>query len=216
MNATSPSSNEAELKFFGKLTASMTHDVKNALATINENAGLLTDFTAMAARGTPLDPERVRQLAQRIMDQVKRADGLLKSMNRFAHSVDDYQKTVDVNDILHLLAALSLRFASMRSVSLQVRPAAGPVEISTAPFLLLNALFDCLEVAMQAAGRGQCLTLNAEKTDTGVRIQFGPLKELDRMPSAALPQIASSRLPASVAVRIDTEAEALNLFVSYR
>ena len=203
--ASSPLPNEAELKFFGKVTASMTHDIKNALATINENAGLLTDYTAMAARGTPLDPERIGQLALRIMDQVKRTDALLKSMNRFAHSVDDSLKSVDVNDMLHLLASLALRFASMRGVSLQVRPSAGPVEITTAPFLLLNALFECLEVAMQAADRGQCLTLNAEKTDTGARIQFSPLKELDRMPSASPPQIASSCLPASVAVRIDTE-----------
>jgi hypothetical protein len=101
---------------------------------------------------------------------------------------------------------------------LQVHPSAEPVEITTAPFLMLNALFGCLEYAMQAAVRGQCLTLKAEKTDTGVRVQFGPLKELGRMPPGSLPQIASPGFPASVAVRIDTdaEAEALNLFLSCR
>ena len=99
MNTTLQKNKDTGLRFFGKVTASVTHDVKNSLATINENAGLLTDYAAMAARGKPLDPERVNALAVRIMDQVKRADALLKNMNRFAHSVDDSLKKVDLNEI---------------------------------------------------------------------------------------------------------------------
>jgi signal transduction histidine kinase len=193
------------------VTASVTHDVKNSLATINENAGLLTDYAAMAARGKPLDPERVNALAVRIMDQVKRADGLLKSMNRFAHSVDDSLKKVDLNEILQLLADLSVRFAAMAGTTLDVRPASDPVEIETSPFGLLNALFLCLEFAMTAAGRGRSIDLHPEKTATGACVHFGPLP--DAVISGQDPCQA-----ASIDARLvkNTEAGTLTLIISER
>ncbi len=76
MKTTVRKQDDQGLRFFGQVIASVTHDIKNSLATINENAGLLTDHATMAARGRPLDPEKVNVLAMRIMDQVKRADGL--------------------------------------------------------------------------------------------------------------------------------------------
>jgi hypothetical protein len=198
------------LRFFGKVTASVTHDVKNSLATINENAGLLTDYAAMAARGKPLDPERINALAVRIMGQVKRADGLLKNMNRFAHSVDDSLKKVDLNEILQLLAALSVRFAAMCGTTLAVRPSSDPVEIETSPFGLLNALFLCLEFAM-AAGRGHSIDLRPEKTATGACVHFGPL------PDAAISD-QDPCMAASIDARLvkNTEAGTLTLIISDR
>ena len=56
MNQKAQTSNDKGLRFFGKITASVTHEIKNALATINENAGLMTDYIEMAARGRPLEP----------------------------------------------------------------------------------------------------------------------------------------------------------------
>jgi hypothetical protein len=47
---------ETGLQFYGKITASVSHEIKNVLAIINENAGLLEDFTFMADRGKPIDP----------------------------------------------------------------------------------------------------------------------------------------------------------------
>ncbi|MFZ0133337.1 MAG: hypothetical protein WAK95_12400 [Desulfobacterales bacterium] len=175
MNTTPGKHDDPGLRFFGKVTAAVTHDIKNSLATINENAGLLTDLAAMAARGKPLDPERVNALALRIMDQVKRADGLLKSMNQFAHSVDDAVRKVDLNETLRLLADLSVRQAAMSGATLMVQPSATPVEVETSPFALLNALFACLEVAMTAAGRGSSIELRPEKTAAGTCVHFGPL-----------------------------------------
>ena len=33
------------LRFFGKVNASISHEIRNALAVINENAGLIKDLT---------------------------------------------------------------------------------------------------------------------------------------------------------------------------
>ncbi|NNG12708.1 MAG: sensor histidine kinase, partial [Halobacteria archaeon] len=37
-----------ELRYFGKVTASISHELKNVLAILNEHTGLLQDLTAMA------------------------------------------------------------------------------------------------------------------------------------------------------------------------
>jgi hypothetical protein len=36
---------ETGLQFFGKMSASISHEIKNVMAIINENAGLLEDLT---------------------------------------------------------------------------------------------------------------------------------------------------------------------------
>lgn len=57
-------SNEAELsgiQFFGKMSASISHEIKNVLAVINENAGLLEDICFMADRGKPIDTPRLKK-----------------------------------------------------------------------------------------------------------------------------------------------------------
>ncbi len=47
---------ECGLQCFGSISASISHELKNALAIINENAGLLEDLSFMAEKGLPLDP----------------------------------------------------------------------------------------------------------------------------------------------------------------
>ena len=67
----------AGLEFFGKVSASISHDIKNVLAVINENAGLLEDFCLMAEKGKPLDPSRLKRLALDVKEQVRRGDGIV-------------------------------------------------------------------------------------------------------------------------------------------
>ena len=194
MNRSIPIPGDAELRFFGKITASFNHDVRNALATINENAGLLMDYSAMVSRERPLDPNKVSTLAKRIADQVKRADGLIKSMSLFSHSVDESLKTLDLNESLQLLAAVSGRFASMKQVTLHVQRSENPVEIRTSPFLMLYILFICLEFAIQTAGKNQTVELMPQISKLGKSVRFGPLSELAQMPPETWPSVRISDL----------------------
>lgn len=216
MNQKSQMSNDKGLRFFGKMTASVTHDIKNALATINENAGLLTDYIAMAAGGRPLNLEQLNKLSVRIMDQVQRADILLKTMNRFAHSVDDPIKTVNLSEILQLFALLSVRFAAPRGITVDIGGSPESINIQTSPLLLLNALFLCLEFSMEATGRSQCIELKPEKTDTGVRIYFSPLPGIDRLSNDSFlsSQITDLLENLTADFIIDTEAESVALDLS--
>lgn len=146
---------EQALRFFGSTTASVSHELKNALAIIKENAGLLNDYMLMMDKGRPVEPQRFKTVAGRIEDQIFRADGLIKSLNRYAHTVDDDTKELDLNEILDLFASVSHRSAAMRQVTLQCLPAAHPVMAHCPPFLLFTALGQCLSFALDLAVPGQ-------------------------------------------------------------
>ena len=163
---------ESGLQFFGKIAASISHEIKNVLAIINENAGLLEDFTLMAEQGMAIDPQRLKALSQTLMKQVKRADTIVKNMNRFAHSADASLQTIDLNDLIELLVALSNRTAAMRGITLNPKLNQNPVTIRTSPFLLMNLLWLCLDFAMDAAGGDKVVELVTEKADAGIQIRF--------------------------------------------
>lgn len=160
------------INFYGKMSASISHELKNVLAIINENAGLLSDFTMMAERGIPIEPERLKIIAAKIAEQVKRADLIVKNMNQFAHSVDEQVKTVAVDDLIAVIVKLSLRFAANRGVHLEHQPAATPVNITTSPFLLENLVWLCLDKVMDNAGEKKIVSIIAKEGQNGVRIKF--------------------------------------------
>ena len=178
---------ETGLQFFGKMTASISHEIKNVLAIINENAGLLEDLTLMADRGMPIEPERLKKLSQAVMKQIGRADTIVKNMNRFAHSADESFKSVELNDTLELVILLSNRFASMRSVTLEPKLQTAPVKIKTFPFLLMNLIWLCLDSAMDAAGDDKIVEVVSQKTETGAQIRFRRLGGLAEAPLDTFP-----------------------------
>jgi C4-dicarboxylate-specific signal transduction histidine kinase len=163
---------ETGLQFFGKMSASISHEIKNVLAIINENAGLLQDFVLMADQGMPIDPQRLKTLAEAVLKQIGRADGIVINLNRFAHSVDKTYTTVDLNDMVELVVALSARFAAMGGVDLIPKLSEVPVKLKTIPFFLMNLLWLCLEFVMDAVGRGGSVELVTEKAVNGGCIRF--------------------------------------------
>mgnify|MGYP000141500797 FL=1 len=179
---------ETGLQFFGKMSASISHEIKNVMAIINENAGLLEDLTVMAEKGLPIDPERLKTQASRIMKQIRRGDDILRGMNRFAHSVDDPLRQADLNDTLGLMAALSGRFASMRGVTLELEPSSAQVSMITNPFFLQNLIWLCLDFAMGCSGPGKTVALKAERMENGARIRFSKLQELATGNTGSFPE----------------------------
>jgi len=181
---------QSGLQFFGKIAASISHEIKNVLAIINENAGLLEDLTLMAERGMAIDPQRLRAMSRTLMKQIKRADTIVKNMNRFAHSADASLQTIDLNDVIELLAALSNRIAVMRGITLNPQLNENPVTLKTSPFLLMNLLWLCLDFAMGAAGDDKVVELVTQKADANIQIRF---KRIDCLAEAALQLFPTER-----------------------
>jgi C4-dicarboxylate-specific signal transduction histidine kinase len=171
---------ETALQFFGKMNASISHEIKNVLAIINENAGLLKDYNLMAEKGTPISAEQLKKVADTVTTQIKRADDIVKNMNKFAHSVDEANRAVDVREVLELVAALSSRFAAMRGVVLDLQPSSNALSILSSPFFLENLIWLVLDFAMGAAGNGNIVGLIAEKRGEGARVRFTQLNALGK------------------------------------
>lgn len=160
------------LTFFGTISASISHELKNALAIINESAGLIEDFTVMVQKGLPLDPERLKTVAVRIQKQVHRADGIVKNMNRFAHSVDDPLKEVDPEETLDFMSVLAHRLAERQGVALEAAKAQTGVKIVTDPFRLQNLLWHCIRFLLPFAGAGKNIIMAVEDGAEQIRIRF--------------------------------------------
>lgn len=183
----------AGIQFFGKMSASICHEIKNVLAVINENAGLLEDICFMADRGKPIDPPRLKRIAGDVKDQVRRADRITTAMSRFAHSADEPSTATDLGELTALLGSLAMRFAAMRGVTIQTLAPSAPVLVTTFPFGLLNLLWTCLDCAMTAAGPGKALELVAEKTTEGGLVRF---RRLEPPSAVSVADLALGRLSA--------------------
>ena len=194
---------ESGLQFFGKMTASISHEIKNVLAIINENAGLLEDLTLMADRGTAIEPQRLKDMSQTVMKQVRRADAIVKNMNRLAHSVDESIETIDLNDILELLVALSNRFASMRGVTVQPTLNSGSMKLRTSPFFLMNLLWLCLDFAMGATNKNKIVEMVTQKTEIGIQVVFKGLDGLEGAPSMPFPAEPEKELCALLGTELE-------------
>jgi signal transduction histidine kinase len=161
---------ETGLKFFGAVTASISHEMKNRMAIINEQAGLLEDLVRMAGQGRELDHARLLRLADSVKSQISMADDIIKNMNRFAHLPDVFWQTSDLCDLVSLAARLSKRMADTKGVRLETRVPETAVKVTTSPFLLLNLIWLCLERVVGFSPKERVVLLGCEKTPEGASL----------------------------------------------
>jgi C4-dicarboxylate-specific signal transduction histidine kinase len=201
------------LQFFGRMCASMSHELKNALAIIKENAGLLSDYIHLTGEGVSVDPERFEKIARRIDTQTRRADVIIKNLNQFAHSVDTPVKSVDLNQILDLLVALHHRPAAMQQVALEPRPAASAVVVDTRPFLLLNVLGLVLARALKTVPAGATLAIAIGLHKGEAEIAFGGLHDPESLQTDGFPGEQENALLTALSAKAIIEAKAGRIVV---
>jgi signal transduction histidine kinase len=154
------------LRFFGRISASVSHEIKNVFAVINEAAGLIEDFTLMAERGVPLQPERLKSAANSIQGQIRRGDAIVRNLNAFAHSTDEDVREVDLAEALKLAADLTARFADMRQIKLTVGEC-GPASMVACPFDLTRLLHSSIVAAFDSMKPGDTLVIGVSPDGGG-------------------------------------------------
>lgn len=187
---------ETGLRFFGKVSASISHEMKNILAIINENAGLLEDLSFAARKGSPIDPDRLDRTVGNFGKQIQRADTILRNMSCFAHSVDQFNATVNLGELTRLVADLAGRMAAMRKVAIEIAAPPEPIHLSANPFLLENLVWLCLEYAIAATGADRTLTLIPGKSEAGPCLRMAGLDGLSQDFAEQLPTGAKEILAA--------------------
>ncbi|MGQ9687248.1 MAG: hypothetical protein ACUVXF_00450 [Desulfobaccales bacterium] len=145
-----------EMGFLGKITASMTHEIKNTLAIILESAGLLSDLLTLSQEGSFPHKEKFQRVLGTINEQVNRAVVLATRLNQFAHSMDEPLAEVKLADLLNLVVALMQRLARRRGVALEAAAADREMSFRSDPFRLLLVLCSAVENladGLEAGGR---------------------------------------------------------------
>jgi len=152
-----------EVAFFGKITAGITHEIKNVLAIIQESSGLMEDILGVTEDGTFPHKDKFIKSVNRIHGQIQRGIDITSRLNRFAHSSDHCPANLDLNEITEQMVLLASRFARLKNVVLESSPSDSPLIIKSDPVSLEMALFESIEILLNIIGSGGKITLSPRK-----------------------------------------------------
>ena len=188
------------LAFFGRVNASISHELKNIMAIISETAGLLGDLAELASTGKPVGPDVLKNCAGSIMEEIQRGFSTIRQMNRFAHSVDTPFQAVNLLDLLDLVKNLSAYLSYAGKVRIDFGGGDDPV-VSTCPFLLQTVLYQALVQAYKCAGPGAEVTVGIRAMEnTAWRVGFSGY---EKDAAAALADGATGLAAKEIGIGID-------------
>jgi signal transduction histidine kinase len=158
------------LEFSGRITASLSHEINNVMAIINELAGLLDDFTFAAENGRPIDLERQKTTVRKITQQIYRGREYIQQLNSFAHMMDSKKQDLDLAKCAEQVSFVCQRFARNRKVGLTVGPSADVPMVQGNLFDLLHVMFRLVVLAMEVSVPGSGIVLQVGMTDEEISI----------------------------------------------
>lgn len=162
-----------EVAFFGKITAGITHEIKNVLAIIQESSGLMEDILDVAENGAFPHKDKFIKSLDRIRGQIQRGIDITSRLNRFAHSPDHCPASLDLNVITEQMVLLASRFARLKNVVLESSPSDPPLVIKSDPVSLEMALFESIEILLSIIGSGGKITLSPRKVQSRCVLGIG-------------------------------------------
>jgi signal transduction histidine kinase len=163
-----------EVVFQGRITASVSHELNNVLATISETAGLLADLTELGMSGRPLDAAELRRSADTVVDEVRRGFRVVKTLNVFAHSNDTPVADVDLGELVALVTELAGYLSYASTVKSQCREGAG-ARLTTRPLLLEDLVYRGLVHAFRSAGPDGTIEISCSPSPDGGSIVISGL-----------------------------------------
>jgi signal transduction histidine kinase len=162
------------LAFIAKTNRLISHELKNILAIISETMGLIDELVELADNGKKLKPGKLRSLSGSIIEEVERANRIIRSMNTFAHSVDRIIKEVDVGQTVNLMIDVSRLDSASRRTKLR-RTDGESCMISTVPLFLERLLSRAIDFSLRSAGPEKEIRVSCRPDADGVRIVFSGL-----------------------------------------
>jgi len=162
------------INFFGKITASATHEFINILATIRETSGLIEDLLSLR----PVDDsgdERFAGILKKIKEQTERGVSICEKLNAFSHSIDEPRSRILIGGLLDQVVFLMQGICRLQRVYL-IRDSAHQIEPPTAiisnSFRLQLALASCIETCLAGALPEERIRVQTELAGERIAIRF--------------------------------------------
>ena len=181
------------LKFFGAITASVSHELNNVISIIDQTGGLLDDLLYSADAGKPIPPGKLHSIVDKIAVQTDRGVRIIKRMNYFAHSIDDPIRQTDIIQLIDNFSQLMQRLASQKKIEIIASYSADPISVSTSPFLLELLLYYLIKSSFVSYDTERKLRIEASQSGGELIILVERLPDA-LAPNALIPQELSARL----------------------
>ena len=207
MNNISDIQDNEDLAFFGRINASISHELKNIFAIISEAAGLLNDLTELAEKGKPIDLGIFRTCSQDIEEEIQRGFATVKEMNTFSHTADTTVASISLVATLGLMSNIAGYLSYASKVRINVPDNADPM-VFTCPFRLQHLIYLALVFAFKMTGpEGEIQVSITADENNDVKISFSNLGKLndEKFPVDKIIAIADS-IHARVCVTDDFQA----------
>lgn len=186
---------EKELAFFGRISASVSHEINNVLTGINEMSGLLYDLSSVSSPDRPLASEKVVKNSDAIMRRTQRGVAVVKRFNRFAHSADEPESVFDPAEHIENLATLCERLAMIKNIRIEYQGPEDNIKLKGSPFRMQHAVFACVDAGLNALENGGCITVAVKRENAGAAIAVSMSPVADEGPI----QILKDEIPALAA-----------------
>ena len=161
-----------EVEFIGKITAGVTHEINNVLASIREISGLMTDILSMTDEKSFPRKEKFHTSLDKVQNQVQRGVKLTSQLNKFSHLSDSNKTEFDLNDSIQHMIFLTERFARIKNVSLIHQSSDKSVTLISDPLKLQMALFNCIAYLLNHISDGGEINLSQEKKGNEIFISI--------------------------------------------
>ncbi len=157
--------------YYGQMTASISHDINNVLAIVNELAGLQSDLLYALEDGGDIDPQRFAKAAEDIQKQVQRGKAIINRLNRLAHSVDDPISEFDLMTVLVDTVEIAQRLAAIRGVKLNCNQD-NQLTVNSNRFIVQQGVFACLAIAYSSLNAGSAVNIDSGIYEAVVEIRM--------------------------------------------
>jgi hypothetical protein len=156
----------------GTVAASLSHDLGNVLATVQQAGGLIEDCLADAAAGVALDADELEPVVRRIERSITRGLEMTRLLNWLAHSVDDAQREADLAAAVEMGVRSARYFARQREVAIELPAALATMALPVRAIDLHRAIFRCCLSAAAATPPGESVTVCPETGVAGPVVVF--------------------------------------------
>lgn len=199
------------ITFFGKTNRLISHELKNILAIISETLGLLDELLELSESGMELKTERLRSMSDSIIEEVDRANDVIRCMNTFAHSVDTFIREIDLKEAV----TLAMRLAGLNPICKAVKielVEAGSHTIYTSPFFLENLLYHIFYLALSAASPEKHIKVSLLADSGGAGVEISGLAS-NAPDSFQTPQVASLATAVGASLTVDLPGGKLHIAI---